>query len=155
MFERDMEEGGPRLGEEVVAVAKLSVHMDPSSPPVGDPRAERQPAVDEDRLPVPDEHPRGHGREPVPGGEEPACLVQRRADEPAVHNARAGLMPLPEGERRLITLDPLLGRDGQVNTVLVVSAAPTSGVVVRRDSLASRAPFPTVQRSPPRSKCAL
>jgi hypothetical protein len=46
----------------------------------------------------------------VPGGEEAARLVERRAHEAAVDDSRPGLVALPEGEGRLVALDSLLGR---------------------------------------------
>jgi hypothetical protein len=106
-----------------------------------------EPVVDQHRRPVADEHADGHAREAVPGREQPAGLVQGGADEPAVDDPRCRLVPLAERELRLVSVDALLGREGKVDAVRVVSAPPAGWVVMRR--------YAVFYRSPPRSKWAL
>jgi hypothetical protein len=140
-----VQEGPARLGEDLALEAEIAVDVDAPPATLGHPRGNLQIAVDEHGPAVAHEDPRGHAREAVPRGEEPAGLVQSRADEPAVDDPRPGLMPLAEGERRLVAVAPLLCGQGEMQSVRVVAAAPTRRIVVGRD----------VYRRPPRSKCAL
>jgi hypothetical protein len=146
VLERHVQEGAARLREDLALEVEIAVDMDAPPAAFGHPRGDAEFAVDEHGLPVADEDPGGNGREAVPGGKEPARLVERGADEPAVDDPRPGLMPLAEGEGGLVALDPLIGRQRKVDSIRVVAAAPTRRVVVRRDA---------VQRRPPRSKWAL
>jgi hypothetical protein len=83
----------------------------------------------------------------VPGGEEAARFVERSSDEAAVDDPGRGLVALAERERRLVALDPFLGRAREVDAVRVfLPAPPARRVVVRGDDL---------YRRPPRSKWAL
>ena len=143
MLERNVKEGCASFGEHLCSLAERGVHMDAPAPAIRDPGGHREVAVDENRAPVADEEARGHGRKAVPSGEEAARFVERRTDEPAVDDAGARLVTLAEGKRRLVALDPLLGRKRKMNALGVLTAAPTKGVVVRRN---------LVYRSPPRSK---
>jgi hypothetical protein len=143
VLERDVQEGSPRLGEELVAVAKVAVDVDSAASAVGHPGGESELTVDERGPAVADEDPRGHRRETVPGGEEAAGLVEGRPDEPAVHDPRPGLVALAEGEGGLVALDPLPRRQRKVDAVrILLPATPARGVVVRRN----------LYRRPPRSK---
>ena len=78
-------------------------------------------------MAVADEDPRRHGRERVPGGEQPDRLVERARDEPAVDDARAALVALVEREVRLVLGQALGGRQRQVQAVRVVPASPARG----------------------------
>jgi len=141
-----VQEGPARLGEDLALEAEIAVDVDAPPAALGHPRANLQVAVDEHGPPVADEDPRGHAREPVPRGEEPAGLVKSGADEPAVDDPRPSLMPLAEGEGRVVTLYSLNRRAGKADAVRVLlPATPARGVMVRRD----------LYRRPPRSKCAL
>src|SRR5688500_6561714 len=101
-------------------------------------------AVDVHRTPVAHEDARGHRREAVPGRDQPTRLVERSGDEAAVHEPGTALVALVEGKPRLVRREPLHVRWRKMDAMWVVAAAPTSGVVVRRD----------LQRIPPRSWCA-
>ncbi|MGH3116669.1 MAG: hypothetical protein ACRDQ2_06050 [Gaiellales bacterium] len=81
----------------------------------------------------------------MPRREQAARLVESSGDEAAVDDAGAGLVAAAEGEGRLVTVDPLLLGQRQVDALGVVAAAPAGGVVVRRDAVYLR---------PPRSKWA-
>jgi hypothetical protein len=146
VLERHVEEGPARLGEDFPIQTQVCVDVD--SPPAAfrHPGGKRELAVDEHGPAIADEDARGHAREAVPRGEEPARLVQRRADEPAVDDPGRGLVALAERERRLVAVGSFLARQGEVDAVRVVAATPTRMVVVRRYA---------VQRRPPRSKWAL
>ena len=143
VLERHVQERGARLGQHFSFEGEPRVHVDPAPAALRHPGGDLERAVDEDGLPVAHEDPRGDAREAVPGDEQAAGLVECRADEPAVCDARRGLVALAEGEGRLVTLDPFLRRSRKVDAVRVVAASPARGVVVRRYS---------VQRRPPRSK---
>jgi hypothetical protein len=82
----------------------------------------------------------------VPCGEQSAGLVQRRADEPSVDDPGRRLVALAEREVGLVALDALIGRQGEVDAVRVISTPPARLVVVGQNPL---------YRSPPRSKWAL
>jgi hypothetical protein len=146
VLERNVEEGGARLGEHLGSLPKFSVDMNAPAAALGYPRGDGEGSVDEDGPAVADEDPRCHGGEAVPGGEEAAGFVERSSDEAAVDDPGCGLVALAERERRLVALDPLLAGDRKMNALGVVPAPPTEGVVVRRDAR---------YRNPPRSKCAL
>jgi hypothetical protein len=146
MLQRDVQEGGARLGQNLLAIAELAVDADAPPAAVRDPRGHRQCLVDEHRAPEADEDPCGHRREAVPGGEEAAGFVQRGADDPAVDDPRRGLASFGERERRLVALDPLRARKRKMDAVRIVPATPARLVVMRRNAL---------YRKPPRSKCAL
>ena len=146
VLERHVQEGAASFGVDLAVQAEITVDVDAPSAALGHPRSDRKLAVDEHGPTVADEDPGGHGREPVPRGEEPARLVQRSADEASMDDSRRGLVALAEGERRLVALDSFSRRAGEVDAVRVVATAPTRRVVVRRNS---------AQRRPPRSKCAL
>jgi hypothetical protein len=110
VLERNVEEGCASFGKHVSSVAERGVHMNTPAAAIRDPGRDREVAVDENRAPVADEDPRGHGRKAVPSGEEAARLVERGTDEPAVDDAGARLVTLAEGKRRLVAFDPLFGR---------------------------------------------
>jgi hypothetical protein len=145
VLERDVEERGACLREQLVAVAELTVDVDAAPTAVGHPRGQAQLPVDEHGPPEAEEDARGHRRKAVPGGQEPAGFVERRPDEATVDDPGAGLVPLVEGEGRLVPRDALLGGLGEMDSVRVVAAAPAGRVVMRRDPR---------YRSPPRSKWA-
>ena len=146
VLQGNVKEGGSGLGEDLVPVADLAVDADPASAAVGHPGRCGERTVDENRTPVADEDARRHRGEAVPCGEEPAGLVEGGADQPAVDDSGRRLVPLAEGEGRLVAVDSLLGRRREVNAVRIVTTTPARRVMVRRDPL---------YRSPPRSKCAL
>ena len=147
MLERDVEKSGAGVGQRVVTVANLRAHMDAPAAALRDPGSEGENAVDENRLSVANEHAHGHGGEAVPRRQQPAGLVQRGSDEPAVDDPRPRLMALAEREARLVSLDPLVLRPRQMEAVrILVAAAPALGIVVRRNLR---------YRKPPRSRCAL
>ena len=139
MLERDVEKGAACFGQDLRAVAKLGLHVQAPAAAVGHPGGNGELSVDESRAAVADEDTNGHRREAVPGGEETARLVQRRAHEASVGDSRPGLVALPEGEGRLVALDSLLGGKRKVNALRVVPAPPARGVMVRRYPLASLA----------------
>ena len=139
-----MQEGPARLGEDLAFEAEIAIDVDAPTAALGHPRGNLQVAVDEHGPAIAHEDPRGYARETVPRGEEAAGLVQSRADKPAMDDPRPSLVPLAEGERRLVAVDPLLCGQGEVQSVRVVAAAPTRRIVVGWD----------VYRRPPRSKCA-
>jgi hypothetical protein len=145
MLERHVQEGAPRLGEELAPVPEVSVDVDPSTTALRHPGGDPKLPVDEHGPAIADEHPGGDHREAVPGAQEAARLVERRAHETPVDDPRPGLVALPEGEGRLVALDPLLRGEREVNAVRVVATPPTRRIVMGRD----------VYRRPPRSKCAL
>jgi hypothetical protein len=146
VLEWDVQEGAARFGEDLALAPKLPVDVDAALAALGHPGRDVERPVDQHGTPVADEDPRGHRRKPVPCRKEAACLVERRADEPAVDDSRAGLVRFPEGKRRLVALDPLFRRPGEMDAVRVLlPATPAGGVMVRRD----------VYLRPPRSKCAL
>jgi hypothetical protein len=147
VLERDVEKGAACFGQDLRAVTKLGLHVQAPAATVGHPGGYGELPVDESRAAVADEDTNGHRREAVPGGEEAARLVQRRAHEAAVDDSRPGLVALPEGEGRLVVLDSLLGGKRKVNALRIVAAAPARSVMVRRN--------PVLYRRPPRSKCAL
>ena len=141
-----MQKGAARLREDLALETKIAVDVDTPPTALRHPRGNAKVVVDEHRPPVANEDPRRDGREAVPRGEEPARFVERSADEPAVDDPRSGLMPLAEGECRLVAPDPFLRREGEVDAVRVLlPATPARGVMVRRD----------LYRRPPRSKWAL
>jgi hypothetical protein len=144
VLERNVQERGARLGEHGIALAKLPVDVDAAAAAARDPRRESQLAVDEHRSPEADEDPCRHGREVVPGGEEPAGLVKCGGNESSMHDPGAGLMPFAEAESRVVPSEPCRLGEREMKPVGVVPAPPARGVVVRR----------YVYRSPPRSKCA-
>jgi hypothetical protein len=147
MLERDVQERCTGLGEYlIIAVDQLSVDMGPAAAGVRHPGAHDKLTVDRHRPAVADEDARGDGGEAVPGGEEPARLVERCGDETAVNQPGPCLVALVEAEARLVTLGALLGRKRKANAVRIVAAAPAGWVMVRRDP---------AQRSPPCWKCAL
>ena len=141
-----MQEGPAGLGEDFPVEAQISVDVDAPAAAFRHPGGDRELAVDQYGPAIADEDARGHTREAVPRGEEPARLVQSSADESAVDDPGRGLVALAERKRRLVVVDALLGREGEVDAVRVVAATPTRRVVVRRNA---------VQRRPPRSKWAL
>ena len=114
VLERHVQEGPARLGEDLALEAEIAVDVDAPPATLGHPRGNLHVAVDEHRPPIADKDPRGYAREAVPRGEEAAGLVQSRADEPAVDDPRPSLMPLAEGEGRLVAVNPLLCGQGEV-----------------------------------------
>ena len=92
VLERDVQEGAVGLGEQLVAVAQLAGDLDPPAAVRGHARRDPERPVDRDRAAVADRDPGGHGREPVPGREQPARLVERGADDAAVRDSRAALV---------------------------------------------------------------
>ena len=141
-----MQEGAASLGEDLPVQAKVAVDVDAPPATLGHPRGYRKLTVDEDGPAVTDEDPGRYGREAVPRGEEPACLVERSADKAPVDDSRPGLVAPAERERCLVAVDSFSRRAGEVDAVRIVATAPTRRIVVRRNS---------AQRRPPRSKCAL
>ena len=59
----------------------------------------------------------------MPGREQPACLVERCADDAAVRDARAALVMDAEGHLRGVGLRALRGRERHPQPQLVVAAA--------------------------------
>ena len=102
------------------------------------PGAQQKLGVDRHRTAEAHEHARGHGRERVPGREQPARFVERRRDEPAVHEPRAALVSLVEREVGLVLGQPLGGGRRQPQAGGVVAAAPARRVMVRGDLLHAR-----------------
>ena len=147
MLERDVEEGGAGFGQDLVAVAELRLEMDAPALALGHPRGEGEATVDERGTAVAHEHARRHSREAIPGGEQATGLVESCADETAVDDAGAGLVARPERESRLVALESLVLRLGQVNAFRIfVPASPARRIVMGGDPL---------YRRPPRSKWAL
>jgi hypothetical protein len=146
MLERDVKKRGSSLGEHFVAGHEVPVDVRAAAARVRHPGLHQEVSVDRHRPPKTDKDAGGHGGEAVPGGEEPARLVQRGRDEAAVDESGAGLVALVEAEVRLVSLGLLLGREREVDPCRVVAATPAGGVVVRRDP---------AQRNPPCWKCAL
>jgi hypothetical protein len=144
VLERHVDEGRPGLGEHLEPVAQLCIHVDAPATAVAHPGADLERPVDEHRPAIANEDACRHGGKAVPGSEQAAGLVERCADQPAVDDPGPGLVALPEGETRLVALDPLLGREREVDPLRIVAAPPARGIVVRRN----------VYRSPPRSRCA-
>jgi hypothetical protein len=148
VFEGHVEEGGAGLGEHVVAVAQVRVHVDSPAARAGDPRRQGQLAIDRDRLAVAHEDPGRHGGELVPGGEEAAGLVERGSYETAVDDPGSGLVPLSKREGRLVAIQSFPLGKREMNSLRVVATAPASGIMMGR-----YARF-RVYLSPPRSKWA-
>jgi hypothetical protein len=145
VLERHVQKGAARLGQDLALETEIAVDVDAPSAALGDPGRDAKVAADQHRPAVPNEDPGGDRGEAVPGGEEAARLVECRADEPAVDDAGRRLVPLAEGEARLVALDPFLRRERKADPVRVVPAPPTRRIVMGRN----------VYRRPPRSKCAL
>jgi hypothetical protein len=145
VLERDVEKGATRLGEHLSVRAQGSFDVDPAPATLRHPGGDVELSVDQDRPAPAHEDPRGHDGKPVPGGEEPARLVQGRTDEAAVDDSGPALVALAEEEGRLVALTPLLGRKREMDAVRIVAAPPTRRIVVRRYAL---------YRRPPRSKWA-
>ena len=136
------------FGEDVVAVSQVSVDVQPPSAFSDEARTDEELCVDRHRMPVAHEDPGGHGGEAVPGRQQPARLVERGRDHPAVCEPGPALVPLVEAEVGLILAEPLLTRQRELDSEWIVAAAPTRGIVVGRDAVGR-------QRRPPRSWCAL
>src|SRR5436190_1317390 len=96
-------------------------------------RPQQELRVDRYRTAVADEDPRRDRREPVPRREEPARLVERGGDEPAVDEAGPALVPLVEADVGLVLFGALDLRHGQREPERIVAAAPARRVVMRRD----------------------
>ncbi len=142
-----MEECAPGLGEDVVLVTEGGVDVQAPAARACEPRLELELAVDPDGPPVADEDARGDGREPVPGREQPARLVERGGDEAAVDDAGPALVALVERERRALALEPLLPRLRQSEPLRIVAAPPAGRIVVGRD-------HQTFSKVPRRSSCS-
>jgi hypothetical protein len=71
-----------------------------------------------------------------------------------VDDPGTGLVALPKGDLRLIAVEPLGRRLGQVESVRVVSAPPAGRIMMWRNPLGPRE-IGVGQRRPPRSKWAL
>jgi hypothetical protein len=112
MLERDVEECGPGLGEDLGAGAELSVDVQSAAARAGQAGRDRQRSVDRHGLAVAHEDPCGDRGKAIPGGEQPARLVERGADEASVDDPRPALVPGVERERGLVGLGALLGRHG-------------------------------------------
>ena len=125
-----MEEGSLGGREQLSAVVELAGDLEPAPPACQDPGSQAELAVDRDRLPVADRDPRRHGREAMPGREQPAGLVEGRADDPAVDEPRAALVLEPKGDRRLVPLGADRGRQREPQAV-GMNAAPEAGGIVR------------------------
>jgi len=149
VLQRDVEHRGPRLGERLVAVGDCRTHSDPPAACLLDARSHEQLGIDRDRAAVADEDASRHRRERVPGGEEPARLVERGRDDAAVRDAGTALVALVEGEERLVLRETCFGRLRQPQTDRVVAAAPARRVVVRRDLVYGQTP----SKVPKRSSC--
>ena len=134
------------VGKELVAVPELARDLKPAAASLGKHGRDQERVVDVDRLEEADREPGRDRREPVPRREQAARLVERRPDETAVDEARRGLVMLMEREGRFVVRGSFLARDRQVDPRRVVTATPAGRVMMWRDSL---------QRRPPRSKCAL
>jgi hypothetical protein len=145
VLEGNVKERRPRLSQDLVSVSELAVDVNPPPAAVRDPGGDAQAAVDQDGPPVAYEDPRRDRRESVPGGEQPASLVQCPADEASVGDPGRRLVALAKGEGRLVALDSLFRRERKVDAMRIVATTPARRVVVGRD----------VYRRPPRSKCAL
>ena len=145
MLERNVDERDASFGQQLIGLPELAAHVDAAPLLVFDPGVHQQRLVDRNGPAVAEEHPAGDGREAVPGGDEPARLVDQRRDHAPVRQAGPALVALVERERRLIAVCALLLRVWKMKSDRVVAAPEAGGVVVRRD----------LQRMPPRSKCAL
>src|SRR5256885_10334471 len=132
VLQRHVDEGATSLREDVVPVDDLAGDVNPTAALVLDPGLDQQFGVDRHRTAEVDEEPARHGREAVPGGQEPAGLVERGGDEPTVHKPRRGLVSLVELEIGLVLGQPFAFGLAQVDSERVVSAAPTGRIVVRR-----------------------
>ena len=133
MLERDVEEGGAGLGEHSASVVEVAVDVQAPPADARQPGGDRQLGVDRNRPAIAHEDARGDRGKAVPGGEEPARLVEGGSDESAVNEPGTALVPLVERERRLVPLETLgLGRR-QADPVGVGAAAPARGVVVWRN----------------------
>jgi len=110
VFERDVQERAARLGQDLVALAQVAVDVDATTARARHACGDEQLAVDVHGAPVAHEDACGHRWEAMPGRDEPARLVERGGDEPAVHEPRPTLVALVEGEPRLVRGDPLLDR---------------------------------------------
>jgi hypothetical protein len=144
VLERDVQEGGSRLREDLVGMAQVAVDVYAAAVPAGDVRGELEIPVDRHGPAIAHEDAGRHGREAVPRREQTACLVERGGDQPAVRDAGPTLMTVVEAEARAIGGAALDGRGWKPDSARVRSATPARGVVVRRDA----------QRRPPRSWCA-
>jgi hypothetical protein len=69
----------------------------------------------------------------VPCGEQPARLVERGADDPAVRDPRAALVVDAERHDRRVLVRALVRRDRHSQPELVVAAAEARRVVMGRD----------------------
>jgi hypothetical protein len=96
VLERDVEERGPSLRQDVVAITQFRVQVYPASAAFRDPRGDGQRAVDEHGLSVAHEHARRHSRKAVPRRKETARLVEGGPDEASVDESRACLVSLAE-----------------------------------------------------------
>lgn len=98
VFERHVDEGALRVSEELVAFSQFASDVQPTPAFALELRGDHQRAVDVHRLQEADGKARGHRWEAVPGRKQTARLVERSADEPAVDEARRGLVLLAERE---------------------------------------------------------
>src|SRR5262245_6603693 len=145
VLERNVHERESRFGEQLVREPELPAHEESAPSFLFDPGSHRQLALDRDWAPIAQEHAPRDSRKAVPGGDEPARLIDQRRDHPAVRETRAALMALVEREGRLVAVGALGLGLREVEADRVVAAPEASRVVVRRD----------LQRIPPRSKWAL
>ena len=146
MLEWDVQKGGARLGQHLGPVEELRVDVRAPAAASRHPGADDEVTVDRDRLAIANEDPGRYRREAMPGGEQPARLVERGRDETSVDKPGPRLVSVVEAEAGLVLLRALLRRLRQMDSGRVVAAAPAGRVVVRRDA---------AQRNPPCWKCAL
>src|SRR5205085_3789749 len=131
-LERDVNERATGLRKNFVAVDDLPGDVDPAAVLVLDSGLNEQFRVDRYWAAKVDEKPAGHCWEAVPGGEQPAGLVERRGDETAMHETRRRLVALVELEIGLVLGQPLALGEPQVDPERVVSATPAGRIMVRR-----------------------
>jgi hypothetical protein len=137
---REDERAVDDLGRDVYAAPSLVLHVG----------ANEELGLDRDRLAELHEETGGQGREPVPGREQPAGLVEGGGDETAVDKPWPCLVLVRELEIGLVLSQAFALRLREVDSGRVVAAAPAGRVVMGRNRLRA-AP----QRRPPRSWCAL
>ena len=145
VLERDVDEGEPRLREQLAGVPELATYVYAPPSLFLDEGAHGERMVDGHGPAVAQEDPPRDDREAVPGRHEPAGLVDERGDEAAVRETGPALMALVKGEGRLVAVRALRVGMGKVEADRIVAAPEAGRVVLRRDA----------QRSPPRSKWAL
>ena len=145
VLERHVDEGPVGIGEELAAVPQVAVDLKAPPSAFTELRGDLQRGVDVHRLEEPDREAGGDRGEAVPGGEQPAGLVECGCDEAAVGEPGRRLVLGTEREGCVVGGEALLLGRRERDPVGVVATTPAARVVVGRD----------LQRMPPRSKCAL